>query len=292
MDKARIRRALNQRMFFLGSQKIQLQKYKFEVVGSPPAHKLYHVGFDEQSEDQWTCTCVDAQYHPGQFCKHVFFVLFRVLKFRVADISSTQFSAAQIEALKEKEQTLVRAPSANAELEALVKRKRDTSMDDDESANKRIHVSSSMSSSSSSSFTEPMVRVSRQAAQRARQRIAEVLEDEEKSIMNDGLGLRLDELERLDLKLKKKPLSKREEEFKMVEQRAIDYDKEEECGICYEQLKITEKLSFCYVQCGKSFHLQCFTAWSARRSAQCVYCRADLPEILISSANLKPPVQI
>ncbi|ORX97519.1 hypothetical protein K493DRAFT_314040 [Basidiobolus meristosporus CBS 931.73] len=53
-----------------------------------------------------------------------------------------------------------------------------------------------------------------------------------------------------------------------------------ECPICYEEMKPTDQLVWCKVQCGNNVHEECWSHWSLakRKSGEqvtCVYCRAE-----------------
>jgi len=67
-------------------------------------------------------------------------------------------------------------------------------------------------------------------------------------------------------------------ETNTVEQREILGNS---CPICFEdftQNDIDEnKISYCYVQCGKNFHTSCFDKWiEVKKNASCVFCRTTL----------------
>src|SRR5688572_19661339 len=57
--------------------------------------------------------------------------------------------------------------------------------------------------------------------------------------------------------------------------------KGQDCPICYEPMQEKEEsvISYCTVQCGKSFHTSCFQEWIQHtpNKQTCVYCRANIP---------------
>jgi hypothetical protein len=69
--EARIERALKQRLYLISQQ----DEYNYYVSGLT---SKYHVCMKENT-GKHTCTCPDYK-HRRQNCKHIFFVLFRVLK--------------------------------------------------------------------------------------------------------------------------------------------------------------------------------------------------------------------
>ena len=72
--KARQERARKQRLYLLDQTQSNASKICFKVLGS--TNNVYKLYFGK--ENDWTCTCVDF-YRRKSYCKHIYFVLERVL---------------------------------------------------------------------------------------------------------------------------------------------------------------------------------------------------------------------
>ena len=76
-DPKRLERALKQRMYLLGSEKISENNWSFQVEGFTGNN--YNVLFKKSG---LKCTCPDSK-KPHNICKHVYFIMVRILKERV-----------------------------------------------------------------------------------------------------------------------------------------------------------------------------------------------------------------
>lgn len=119
IDVSRLQRALKQSMYLLEYNCDSNENYKFIVEGSTINNYTVQIKFDKEVsngnnlfEEQYlhekclSCTCPDYKTR-HQICKHIMFILFRVLQFDVNnEIKITEFKERYIKNIVEKKNTL------------------------------------------------------------------------------------------------------------------------------------------------------------------------------------------
>lgn len=70
---------------------------------------------------------------------------------------------------------------------------------------------------------------------------------------------------------KLKQENKLNSEIKNVDQKGTD----DVCPICLDELENGDELDYCKYSCGKGIHTICYSMWTKKHPANCVFCRAN-----------------
>ncbi len=230
---ARVNRALRQRLFLLSRR-----DRVFGVLGSTGDH-TYTITLGSTS----TCTCPDYRQNGTPKCKHILFVLLRVLGLPQNFAMKTRYEDAE----------LYRFDTGSQR-----------------SNNDLVDVAPPVSNVSAVQLTQPRV-----APQEA---VPAVSEEQRQPSLQRTDRSALIFFARNHVKLSPVEGVK----IPQAEVRRKVWVDGTTCAICFEEVrnwaeKDSEPVWFCHIQCGENFHLSCISKWISIKVAKkwpCPFCRA------------------
>jgi hypothetical protein len=105
MDQSRVTRSKTQKMYLLGTNKLEDLNWVFDVQGS--TGKNYKINIQENKS---TCTCIDFKLRKNT-CKHIMFISTRVLKQNDIAVKMTKSLSESLENIVEKYKNVVESVS-------------------------------------------------------------------------------------------------------------------------------------------------------------------------------------